>query len=95
MADVALTILRGLDNKPLTDELADDFIQWMAALVESFIENDDHMTEVSIYFIKMKNRSLWVRRISFLNELWSAGAYLIEAKLNMTEPFVRTILYCR
>lgn len=48
-AGVALTILRGLGDKPLTDELADDFIKWMADLVEKSIENDDNMKEVSVY----------------------------------------------
>ena len=47
-AEVALTILQGLDDKPLTDKLADDFFKWMADLAENSIENDDHMKEVSI-----------------------------------------------
>ena len=59
-ADAALTILQGLDDKPLTDKLADDFIKWMADLAENSIENDDHMKGVSICLIKMKNRTLWM-----------------------------------
>ena len=48
-AGVALTILRGLDDEPLTDELAGDFIKWMADIAENSIENDDHMKGVSVY----------------------------------------------
>ena len=64
-AEVALTILQRLDDKPLTDKLADDLITWMADLTENSIENDDHMKEVSICLIKMKNRTLWVRTSCF------------------------------
>lgn len=64
-AEVALTILQGLDDKPLTDKLADDFIKWMADLAENSIKNDDHMKEVSICLIKMKNRTLWMRTSCF------------------------------
>lgn len=48
-AEVALTVLRGLDDKPLTDGLAADFIKWMADISENSIENDDRMKEVSLY----------------------------------------------
>lgn len=89
-AKVALTILRGLDDKPLTDKLAEEFIQWMADLAESSIKNDDHMKEVSVYLIKMKNRTLWVCRNCFSSELWSARHYLIESKLELTLPYDRT-----
>lgn len=61
-AEVALTVLRGLDDKPLTDGLAADFIKWMADIAENSIENDDHMKEVSFYLIKMKNRTLYMDR---------------------------------
>lgn len=95
--EVALTILQGLDDKPLTDEQADDFIKWMADLAKTSIENDDRMKEVSVYLIKMKNRTLWVRTDCFSNELWSTRAYQIGAKLDLplhiTEPLVRMILF--
>lgn len=42
----ALTILQGLNDKPVSDNLADDFIKWLADLAEDTIDNDDNMKEV-------------------------------------------------
>ncbi|XP_078368614.1 uncharacterized protein LOC144652478 isoform X2 [Oculina patagonica] len=41
----ALTILEGLDDNPIPDNLADNFIKWLADLSEDTIDNDDNMKE--------------------------------------------------
>ncbi len=44
----ALTILEGLDDNPIPDNLADNFIKWLADLSEDTIDNDDNMKEVGV-----------------------------------------------
>ena len=41
-----MTILHGLEDKPLPDDLAGDFLKWIADLAEDSIENDDGLKEV-------------------------------------------------
>ena len=43
-----MTILHGLEDKPLPDDLAGDFLKWIADLAEDSIENDDGLKEVRV-----------------------------------------------
>ena len=48
-AQAALTILQGLADNPVSDNLADNFIKWLADLSEDTIDTDDNMKEVRVY----------------------------------------------
>lgn len=44
-----MTILQGLADNAVSDNLADNFIKWLADLSEDTIDTDDNMKEVRVY----------------------------------------------
>ena len=46
MAQAAVTILKGFENTSLTNDKAEDLMEWMSDLARESIENDTSLKEV-------------------------------------------------
>lgn len=47
MAQAAVSILKGFENTPLTNDKAEDLMEWMGDLAGESLENDTSLKEVS------------------------------------------------
>lgn len=47
MAQAAVSILQGFENTPLTNDKAEDLMEWMGDLAGESLENDTSLKEVS------------------------------------------------
>jgi len=46
MAQAAVSILKGFENTPLTNDKAEDLMEWMGDLAGESLENDTSLKEV-------------------------------------------------
>ena len=61
MAQAAVTILKGFEDTPLTNDKAEDLMKWMGDLAGESIENDTSLKEVSVFFSKPNDCSSLIR----------------------------------
>lgn len=52
MAQAAVTILKGFEDTPLTNDKAEDLMEWMGDLAGESLQNDTSLKEVRVSFRK-------------------------------------------
>ena len=64
MAQATVKILKGFEDTPLTNDKAEDLMEWMDDLVGESLENDTNLKEVSVSFRKPNGCSHFFSHIS-------------------------------